>query len=326
LADSSPLDPLPATFTGTLPCADCPGIHHQLTLYPDEVFALRMTYQSRSTVVDDVGRWVVSSDRSVLMLKGNRDAVVMFRLTSNQTLRLLNIDGDDITSGLNYTLTRSPKAAAFEPTLTMSGMYRYMADAGIFIECATGGRVFVAQEGRNDMLESTYVKTVARPGDEVKAVLQGRLVSRRNPDTGAERPSVVVERVVRVVAGETCAAPPLFALPLEGTRWSATQLGGKAVAAAGTPRGASLVFESGGRVSGSDGCNRVAGSYEVTDNAVKFGRLAGTRMACQDTGDVESAFNTALTNAATWRTTGDRLEFFDSSGRRLARFEALTVR
>lgn len=323
---STPLDPLPATFTGTLPCADCPGIHHQLTLYPDQVFALRMTYQSRSAVVDDVGRWAVSSDRRILMLKGNRAAVMMFRLTSDQTLRLLTMDGEDIGSGRNYDLTRSPAAAVFEPRLTMTGMYRYMADAGIIIECATGGRVYVAQEGSNAMLESTYVKTVARPGDEVKTVLRGRLVSRRNPDTGAERPSVVVERVIRVVAGETCEAPPLFELPLEGTRWSATQLADKAVAAAGTSRGAFLVFESGGRVSGSDGCNRVTGSYELADEAVTFSRMAGTRMACKDTGDVESAFNAALTNAATWRTIGDRLEFFDSGGRRLARFEALPVR
>ena len=29
---------LPATFTGTLPCADCEGIYHHLDLWPDGVF------------------------------------------------------------------------------------------------------------------------------------------------------------------------------------------------------------------------------------------------------------------------------------------------
>ncbi|MGD8511510.1 MAG: YbaY family lipoprotein, partial [Gammaproteobacteria bacterium] len=32
---------LPATFRGTLPCADCPGVSHHLDLWPDRVFHLR---------------------------------------------------------------------------------------------------------------------------------------------------------------------------------------------------------------------------------------------------------------------------------------------
>ena len=43
------LDPPPATFTGNLPCADCPGIRYHLNLFADHVFFLRMTYQEQST-------------------------------------------------------------------------------------------------------------------------------------------------------------------------------------------------------------------------------------------------------------------------------------
>ena len=34
-----PLSGLPATFKGTLPCADCAGIDYQLNLNPDHTFA-----------------------------------------------------------------------------------------------------------------------------------------------------------------------------------------------------------------------------------------------------------------------------------------------
>jgi putative lipoprotein len=43
-------------------------------------------------------------------------------------------------------------------------------------------------------------------------------------------------------------------------------------------------------VSGSDGCNRISGSYDLKGDAVTFGQMAGTQMACLDTGESERAF------------------------------------
>jgi hypothetical protein len=40
---AGPLGTLPATWAGDLPCADCPGIRHQLELCPDQAFCLRRT-------------------------------------------------------------------------------------------------------------------------------------------------------------------------------------------------------------------------------------------------------------------------------------------
>ena len=34
------------------------------------------------------------------------------------------------------------------------------------------------------------------------------------------------------------------------------------------------------RLSGSGGCNQLVGSYEIKGNQLKFGQIAGTRMAC----------------------------------------------
>jgi heat shock protein HslJ len=44
-----------------------------------------------------------------------------------------------------------------------------------------------------------------------------------------------------------------------------------------------IQFGSNGRVSGSSGCNRFTGAYEITeDGSIKIGPLASTRMACAE--------------------------------------------
>jgi len=49
---------------------------------------------------------------------------------------------------------------------------------------------------------------------------------------------------------------------------------------AGSP---SLTLDEGGALSGTDGCNRLSGSWEVQDDdLITFGSVASTRMACPD--------------------------------------------
>jgi len=49
---------LPATFTGTLPCADCEGIAHHLDLWPNQAYHLRREWLGREgdAVRDEIGR------------------------------------------------------------------------------------------------------------------------------------------------------------------------------------------------------------------------------------------------------------------------------
>ena len=49
------LGQLPASFSGDLPCADCPGIRYQLDLFSDHVFFLRMIYLGKDESFDDIG-------------------------------------------------------------------------------------------------------------------------------------------------------------------------------------------------------------------------------------------------------------------------------
>ena len=152
------LGALPASFAGDLPCADCEGIRYRLNLFPDGAFFLGMTYLGKgdSAVFDDIGTWMLSSNRQVLVLQGGREASTRFRVVDAKTLRKLDLEGRDIESALNYALTRTATFERMEPRLTLRGMFRYMADAGLFTECSTGQRWPVAQEADNATLEREY--------------------------------------------------------------------------------------------------------------------------------------------------------------------------
>jgi heat shock protein HslJ len=109
--------------------------------------------------------------------------------------------------------------------------------------------------------------------------------------------------------------------PLEATYWKAIELNAKPTPDQNANREAHLVFQAGGRFSGSDGCNRIMGTYEVKGDALTFGQLAGTQMACLDTVVIEQAFRTALKDTSRWKIVGDRLELLDKSGARVAVFQ-----
>ena len=110
--------------------------------------------------------------------------------------------------------------------------------------------------------------------------------------------------------------------PLEGPYWKAIELAGKPTPAQDPQREAHLQFQAGGRVSGSDGCNRLTGTYQRSGDRLTFGQMAGTQMACLDATNTEEPFREALKNVVRFTISADRLEFFDGSGTRLAVFSA----
>jgi copper homeostasis protein (lipoprotein) len=209
---SPPTLAVPATYTGRLPGADGPGIDHTLMLHVDSTFYLRTTFVDRPDgTSDDIGRWALGADGRTLTLFGGRDEPLRFELTSERTIRTLDASGTPITSALPRDLTRADTAIAFEPRLTMRGMYRYMADAATFAECRTGRTFPVAMEADNIALERGYAGSMPPngPGGEpVLVELEGRL-ARRPPaeeSQGGLRETLVPEKFVRAVPGATCAS------------------------------------------------------------------------------------------------------------------------
>jgi heat shock protein HslJ len=78
-----------------------------------------------------------------------------------------------------------------------------------------------------------------------------------------------------------------------------------------------------GKASGTTGCNRYNGSYELSGaDRIKFGMLAMTQMACAEPVMVqEQAFTKALASATTYSVSQTVLTLKDASGAALATFQ-----
>jgi len=109
--------------------------------------------------------------------------------------------------------------------------------------------------------------------------------------------------------------------PLDGTYWKAIELDGHQVPP--QVHEIYLLLQQEGRVSASDGCNRVAGLFKTDGTAVRFKDVAVTKMACIDGADLSAALYKALRRAWRLTATGERLELFDWKDRRLAVFQAV---
>ena len=118
------------------------------------------------------------------------------------------------------------------------------------------------------------------------------------PASGATDPDVkiIVEQFVQ-------------ATPLIGTQWKLTELNGKPVPAAEDKRGASLIFQRDGKVTGSGGINRLMASYARKGATLKFKPAAMTMMAGPpEQMERERAFAAALAATNNYRITGKTLE------------------
>ncbi|HEY0200782.1 MAG TPA: META domain-containing protein [Burkholderiaceae bacterium] len=106
---------LPATYTGTLPCADCPGIAYHLNLQAARKpysttsgrYELRQRYLvPRSKVMVERGPWQLAANGSTITL-GKGAERRLLRLGPGGALTLLDQEGHAIASNLNYTLERA---------------------------------------------------------------------------------------------------------------------------------------------------------------------------------------------------------------------------
>jgi heat shock protein HslJ len=106
------------------------------------------------------------------------------------------------------------------------------------------------------------------------------------------------------------------------TYWKLVALNGKDIGIVENTREVYILFNDDQRVSGSDGCNRFMGGYQLSGESLSLEQLAGTKMACAE-GDAQAQeFTTALTQVSTHQLTGVSLDLFDNAGNIVARFNA----
>lgn len=321
-ADSLPF-PVPASFRGVLPCADCDGIAHHLVLLEDATWFLRTTYLGRGdgAATDALGQAVLDGQGKLTLLDGGKEPV-RWRIGDGGTLRLLDRDGGDIASSLNYELTRDDGFAAFEPVLELQGLYRWSADAASLQECRTGRRFPVAFEADNVALEKAFLALEDRPETGVMTELNARIALRPPMEGPGPVWTVIPLEFEGMWPGETC-GPPGHRSELLNTYWKLTRVAGRPVTVAEGRREAHLILRvDGDQIAGWSGCNRLVGGYRLDGNRLEFTGVASTLMACPGDQETERAFLGALRAAASWDVSGQHLHIHGADGALLARFEA----
>jgi heat shock protein HslJ len=160
-----------------------------------------------------------------------------------------------------------------------------------------------------------HTRTLARVTPAICFGLMLFTIDTATPVMPRGNPTKVAVMLRRAAVGQN--VPKSAARPLEGTYWKVIELAGKPAPAQEPNREAHVILE-GGRLAGSDGCNRIIGSYELKGDGIKFGQDASIQMACESAGGIERAFRGALASAARFTIVGDRLELLDARGKRVA--------
>ncbi|MEQ9916021.1 envelope stress response activation lipoprotein NlpE [Pectobacterium aroidearum] len=158
-----PLKPMAQSYRGVLPCADCGGIDTSLFLEKDGTFVLREQYQTTregNNTFASYGQWRRTADK--LVLTDSSGEKRYFRPV-DKGLEMLDQQGLPINSSLPRQLTATEQALPNTP-MSMKGMYRYLADAATFSDCATGKTFVVAS---NAVLERMYLRTTVSAGEPV---------------------------------------------------------------------------------------------------------------------------------------------------------------
>ena len=106
------------------------------------------------------------------------------------------------------------------------------------------------------------------------------------------------------------ASKPVPAFPLAGPSWQLVELNGKPVPVAeGSPRPTLQLDGAARRASGTGGVNRYTANYELNGLAVRFGTIAGTKMAGRpEAMATEDAYFKALKSVSAWSIAGNQLE------------------
>jgi len=339
LSPSSPLGRLPASWRGDLP--DAGGTTRwQVDLASDGSFQLRQSDLDRPAPnqFDDIGRWRLEPQTNRLVLQGGREAPLLFQpLANGAQLRKLDLQGQPIQSRNNDLLQRLPAPEPIEPRLHLLGMFTYMADAARIRLCATGASLPVAMEGDYRRLERAYLEALpsGAAGQPLLVNLDGLITNRPSAEPGrAPERTLVVERFVGVHPGKGCpqapqttpARAPLARPELRGTLWrlQALQDGNTPTLLQPPGKAVELLFAADSeRVSGSGGCNRLIGGFQLTGEQLRFSRLASTQMACEPAAMAfERRFVEALEQVRRYSIDKRNLLLQDERGRTLLLFTA----
>jgi copper homeostasis protein (lipoprotein) len=100
------------TFSGTLPCADCPGIDTTISLKPDGTYTVHEAYQGKPDSFDGDGTWTAEENGKRVRLDPNSKSEQdrLFAVKSSDEIESLDIEGKPIDTQIPHALTREGAA------------------------------------------------------------------------------------------------------------------------------------------------------------------------------------------------------------------------
>ena len=294
-----------------------------LFLKPAQIYELHRTRSGPAANTGEAnarvetGRWYRLGDGGVQL---SRAAGVFTRLDKEgETLRAR---GGTVFRPVERPLPDTPRE--------LTGMYRYLADAALFQDCASGERFRVERGEGARLVQKAYLGKVRVAGDPLRMTIRVQPVP-TPVDVEGNLPTLAVETLLRVEDGicppmadsTATLLPGMQPVPLPeqlnralvGKRWTLRYLDAKEARRFDNQPEPHLVFRSAsatrGTLSGSDGCNALAGHYGIEPDALRFSGLAATMRLCPEGEAQAQAFNAALARTSAWRLAGSVLELLD---------------
>lgn len=162
-------------------------------------------------------------------------------------------------------------------------------------------------------------------------VLLNTACSPKQDDTpsSSSQSSTSSQEVIVETSSEMTTTPSVTYTPPNteflNTYWKLILINDTEVTVAENQREPHIIFNAENRVSGSDGCNRLMGSYHIDGSTLTLDEMAGTKMACAEGAEQAQAFNTVLMQVAAYTVHSDQLELRDATGLVVARFRAVAL-
>lgn len=188
------------TYYGVLPCADCPGIFYELTLNDDFTYSEKSYYlESGVDTITVTGDFNVTPDSLVVLSNSAGENRFEKLKISNETLKILDREGKEITSALAelYVLKTVIPATPLQPAISSK------KEQSTFK--ATGNEPFW---GLKIHLKDNQIEFTTMEGQKITASLpesvmvDGKLVYETKSETGVLKVVILKEECQDNMSGK----------------------------------------------------------------------------------------------------------------------------
>ena len=224
---------------------------------------------------------------------------------TGDTITLFDVNGREINSNL--------KKKNFEPItdpFPIKGMFTYLADAPLFVECSSKMKFPVTMEKDYISLEREYLSNREEPGKELLVTLTGRIVSRPKMEGNGEILTLVVDKFDKAWPKRDCQSS-LSTASLINTYWKLIEIYEKVITVEEGEREPHFVLKADGKnVKGFSGCNNFTSTFEFKESRISFGPIAGTRKFCKKQMELENFFLKVFSEVNNYKVFEEKVEFY----------------